>query len=231
MATRPLYMVLESRSGHRPTPCNAGDHFATIERGAGGMTHLQSLLWMRGSQEIYLAARGQIAKEAQKNIDLSQASECVAAVAGYFKNSAAEVRPLIPEMGEENKARPARKSRKAGRQTALDPRDTAWGDLRRQLESGCEDSEEPYDERAQMVGLLADFSNMRDWREPHSTGPKSRNQPCAKFANGRSIRITNIRIAAKRPHGNAYRLELRFSEMAHLCRISSESYYREIEDT
>ena len=164
-------MVLEYRAGRAPSPSTAGDYFATFEWGAGGMTHLHALLWMPHSPRIDLAAKGEKAKEADPNGDLALSPEFDDAVSDYFENFVAEIHPLKQETGDENKVSANRKSRKGDCEASGDPCATAWAGLCRLLGPGSDDSEAAFDERVHMIGQLADFSNMHDWREPYPGGP------------------------------------------------------------
>ena len=50
-----------------------------------------------------------------------------------------------------------------------------------------------------MAGILADLSNMHDWREPYTGAPPSRNQHVRNARKGHRVRITNIRTSGNRP--------------------------------
>ena len=81
----------------------------------------------------------------------------------------------------------------------LDPCATSRGDIRHLLQSVGEESEESFGERFQMAGILADLSNMHDWREPYTGAPPSRNQHVRNARKGHRVRITNIRTSGNRP--------------------------------
>ena len=73
------------------------------------MTHLHSLLWMRGSPRIDLATGDEKAMEWQQNSDMLLAPECADDFAGYFERYIAEARPLKSETSEEIKSVLAKK--------------------------------------------------------------------------------------------------------------------------
>ena len=184
MMRRICHRATASRRGHPPTPYTSGDHFATFAWGACGMTHLHSAIRAIRSPMTDLAAKGEKSKDARPNSDFVLSPESAEEVEDYRKHYFDEIQPSEPEAGDENKVSAAHNIRKTEHGDALDPCASAWEDIRRILGLGGEDSVLSGDARVQMAGLLSDFSNMLDRRDPYSGGPPSRNQPCAKFTTG-----------------------------------------------
>ena len=207
MVIRICYRALECRACHLSTPSTTGDNFATFEWSAGGMTHLHALLRMAHSPMIDLAAKDEESKEAEPNGNLGLVPEFAEAVAGYFENYVAGTHPLKRETGAENKVSATHTRRKADSDATQDRCATAWGDLRRLLGSGRDDSGAVFDERLQMVGQMAYFPNMHDWHEPYPGGPPIRGISHAQNSRrARSERTANILTVGNRPPGNPYRL-------------------------
>ena len=207
MMLRLCYKILAVRGLARNSDVRVDDHFATFEWGAGGITHLRCLLWLTHSPRIDNAAKDEKARQSCADKGILLVPEVAEVVSDYFRYFASETHPLKPQSGEENKLGAAHKSKKAD-DAKTDPSSTAWAELREFLEGNNPDSDDSFDERLQMVGNLADFSNMHDWREPFPGGVPSRGQSCAKFAKGHRALIPRGLTAGSPSRGNRYRLEV-----------------------